>query len=602
LTPPAISVKPAATTKKRFKGYVRLSHPDPSGMALFLGRLAMLVKVSIFVVYFMLLLGIGILARTRWKSSPETYFLADRKLGTLVLLGTMVATNFSAFTVFGTSGAGYRDGYAFFPIMGFGTGFMAVTFWVIGRKIWQVGRERGIVTPPELIRSLYHSRPLSLLFALVMIVFTIPYLALQPMAAGYALEELTGLPYVSGCVLVTGIIVVYTLRGGMRAVAWTDLFQGTVMFVMLLVSLIIVVSHHGGFVAANQQILSQSAELFTRPGGLGKYTPGIWFSFMMLWFFCDPMFPQLFQRFFSARSSRTLSRIMLFYPVVCTVVFIMPIAIGVIGRLSYPDLVGKQADRILPMVLTAVSGDVVASLVIAAGLAALMSTMDSQLLTLSSIFTRDILPLVRRQTGQDSVTGRIFVIFLSLAGLVLAIRPPATILQIATQTFTGLAVLFPTVIFGLYFRRVHAPAAAVSILSGEFLMVAFYLKWLSPGGVLPVVWVMLVAFSTYLGAHLLAARKAGLPAMRIPQWLRDPYTYVLGGIFMLGIDVWAWGAVHPIFLGIPAWIWYFIGLSALQTAVMLFMVRNARCGVRVETGAESSNGVQPRAAVSVESK
>ena len=56
-----------------------------------------------------IVLVIGFIARTRWKSTPETYFLADRKLGTLVLLGTMVATNFSAFTVFGTSGAGYRD-------------------------------------------------------------------------------------------------------------------------------------------------------------------------------------------------------------------------------------------------------------------------------------------------------------------------------------------------------------------------------------------------------------------------------------------------------------------------------------------------------------
>ena len=74
----------------------------------------------------------------------------------------------------------------------------------------------------------------------------------------------------------------------------------------------------------------------------------------------------------------------------------MPIAIGVLGRLSFPDLVGKQADRILPLVLTSISGDFMAALVIAAGLAALMSTMDSQLLTLSSIFTRDIFPLVRK--------------------------------------------------------------------------------------------------------------------------------------------------------------------------------------------------------------
>ena len=78
----------------------------------------MIIKISVLLAYFMLILLIGFIARTRIKSSPETYFLADRKLGSLVLLGTMVATNFSAFTVFGTSGAGYRDGYAFFPDYG----------------------------------------------------------------------------------------------------------------------------------------------------------------------------------------------------------------------------------------------------------------------------------------------------------------------------------------------------------------------------------------------------------------------------------------------------------------------------------------------------
>ena len=543
-------------------------------MALYFGGVFMIVKIAVFGVYFLIVLLIGIATRTRWKSTPETYFLADRKLGTLVLLGTMVATNFSAFTVFGTSGAGYRDGYAFFPIMGFGTGFMAITFWIIGRKIWAIGSDRGAVTPPELIRHLYDSPALSFIFAIVMIVFTIPYLALQPMAAGYALEALLGIPYFAGCVLVTVIIVLYTLRGGMRAVAWTDLFQGAVMFIMLLVSLIVVVQHHGGFATANQKILSLSPELFSRPGGTGKYSPAIWLSFMLLWFFCDPMFPQLFQRFFTARSPRTISRIMLFYPLVCTVVFIMPIAIGVIGRLTIPDLVGKEADRILPLLLTTISGDVMSTLIIAAGMAALMSTMDSQLLTLSSIFTRDILPLLKQnRSGGSSITGRLFVIFLSLAGLAMAYRPPATILQIATQTFTGLAVLFPTVIFGLYFRQRYIQPAILSILCGEILLVAFYLKWIPTGGFLPVVWVMLTAFSTYLLPYGFLRWKEDAFEIRIPDWLRNPYTYLLALIFIMGIDFWAWGKVYPIIGGMPGWTWYFVGLSTLQMIVMGIMIR-----------------------------
>ena len=106
-----------------------------------------------------------------------------------------------------------------------------------------------------------------------------------------------------------------------------------------------------------------------------------------------------------------------------------------------------------------------------------MSTLDSQLLTLSSIFTRDVVSLVKKTQSETSVTVRAFVILLSLAGLALAYKPPATILQIATQTFTGLAVLFPTVIFGLYFKRVYPLAAILSILCGEGALICFYIKF-----------------------------------------------------------------------------------------------------------------------------
>lgn len=532
----------------------------------------MFIKVSVLCVYFLIVLVIGFIARTRWKSSPETYFLADRKLGPMILLGTMVATNFSAFTVFGTSGAGYRDGYAFFPIMGFGTGFMALTFWIIGRKIWQAGRKHRLVTPPELVKELYQSPFLSFLFALVMIVFTIPYLALQPMAAGYALEELLGLPYFYGCIIVTGIILLYTLRGGLRAVAWTDMFQGMVLFILLIVSLIIVAWHHGGFIEANHKVLTSYPELFSRPGGLGKYTLGIWFSFMVLWFLCDPMFPQLFQRFFSAKNDHSISRIMIFYPLVCSVVFFMPIAIGVLGRLSFPDLVGKQADRILPMVLTSISGDFMAALVMAAGLAALMSTMDSQLLTLSSIFTRDVVPVFKKARKETSVGGRIFVVLLSLAGLALAYSPPATILQIATQTFTGLAVLFPTVIFGLYFKRVFSLAAILSIVCGEIVLMCFYFKLFTANTFLPVIWIMIITFSVYLITHMLLLWREKALHIRMPEWLYDRYVWLFFGIFLIAMDFWSWGKVEPVFFGVPLWVEYFVVLSALQTIIMVHLI------------------------------
>jgi len=522
----------------------------------------------------LILLVIGYFTRTHWKSSPSSYFLADRRLGTLILLGTMAATNFSAFTVFGTSGAGYRDGYGFFPIMAFGTGFMALSFWVLGRKAWRIGRERGIITPPELVKSIYNNPALGFLFTLVMIIFTVPYLALQPMAAGYALQELVGLPYFAGCVLVTAVIVLYTLYGGMRAVAWTDLFQGLLMLAMLVAVLAVIAGHHGGIAEANRQVMALKPALFSRPGGSGHYTLGIWFSYMALWFLCDPMFPQLFQRFFAAKSESSISRMMLLYPLVCTVVFLPPIAVGVMGHLSFPDLAGKQADRILPLVVNAVAGDFMAAMVTAGALAALMSTMDSQLLTLSSIFTRDLLPVFWKRSMETSIPGRIFVIGLSIAGLALAYRPPATMIEIATETFTGLAVLFPTVLFGLYFKRVYAAPAILSILAGEIILILIHFKLVAPGPFLSVIPVMLVTFGVYLVAHLLLRAKEGKLVITLPVWLTNRYFLMLTVIFMLATDFWAWGSTQPMIMGVPVWMIYFVLLSAAQMAVMAGLIRD----------------------------
>jgi len=256
-------------------------------------------------------------------------------------------------------------------------------------------------------------------------------------------------------------------------------------------------------------------------------------------------------------------------------VFFLPISVGVMGHLSFPDLVGKEADRILPMTLTLISGDFMAALVLAAGLAALMSTMDSQLLTMSSIFSRDILPLINKAKSQTSISGRVFVIFLSIAGLLLAMKPPATILQIATQTFTGLAVLFPTVLFGLYLKRVYSAAAILSILAGEAVMLLFYFKIWTGGGVLSVVWVMLATFAVYIAVHAVRMQQEGRLTLSAPIWLSNRYVYMFMGVFILGMDFWAWDRTTPMFLGIPAWIFYFVLLSGLQTVGMVLLLRSS---------------------------
>ncbi len=516
--------------------------------------------------YFLVLLLVGFFTQRRARAKEADYFLASRSLSPLLLFITMAATNFSAFTVFGFSGAGWRMGYAFYPIMAFGTGFMALSFFVIGRPVWRLGREKGLLTPPELVLDRLGSPTLRLLFLAVLVAFTLPYLAMQPMAAGYALQGLLGIPYAWGAVLMMAVMLAYLLLGGMRAVAWTAVVQGVMMIVFLALALGVIAGAHGGLTSANRAAAEAFPALFSRPGGGGVFSPGVWLGYLLLWLLCDPMFPQLFQRFYAARSLRALSLTATLYPLVTGGLFLCTVSIGVIGRLSYPALEsGAASDSILPMLLSKHAPGVVEALVLTAGLAALMSTLDSQLLTLSSMVSRDLLgPLVRRRRVGEKGTfwiGKALVLVLGIGGLLLALRLPGTLLDIATESFTGFAVLFPTVIAALYWPRVTPAGAVASILVGEGLLAAYRFNLLPSFGTLPVVPIVLATTVVLVVGSLVGRQPKPRPGGRV-RLTRGGVLAALGclALFALGNDIWAWGDARLGPLGFPLWVWYAIGL------------------------------------------
>jgi SSS family solute:Na+ symporter len=529
-------------------------------------------QTAIIAGYLVVLLVLGVAARRRARPGAEDFFLAGRSLGPLLLLLTMAATNFSAFTVLGFSGAGYRIGYAYYPVMAFGTGFMALTFVLLGVPLWRAARRLGAITPPEVVWLHFRHRPLHVAYLAVMVVFTLPYLALQPMGAGYALEGLLGLPYVWGAALVTGVGLAYVLFSGMRGDAWTDALQGVLMLAAMLAVFVGTAHALGGFTAASARALAQHPELFARPGGGAALPPGVWFSYLALWFLCDPMFPQLFQRFLAARDERALRASMVLYPLVTGVLFFLPVAVGVLGRLAVPGLEGAAADRVLPMVVARLLPAWVGALALVGLLAALMSTMDSQLLTLSSMVVRDGAALAGPGRARRLLRPRVVLAALAGAGLALALRPWAPILEIATETFTGLAVLFPVTLAMLYWPRTSPGAGFASIVVGEALVALYHFKVLPAFGLLPVVPVVGAATLVLVAGTLLAPARGRRPLARVSR-RGLAWTLVFAGLFALGHDFWNWGRVGPLWLGLPGWLWYFFALNLVMFGLFLALVR-----------------------------
>ncbi|MBW1799038.1 MAG: hypothetical protein JRJ21_11755 [Deltaproteobacteria bacterium] len=116
-------------------------------------------------------------------------------------------------------------------------------------------------------------------------------------------------------------------------------------------------------------------------------------------------------------------------------------------------------------------------------------------------------------------------------------------------------------------------------------MILCYLKIIPSWGFLPVVPVMAVTFSVYLGTLWVVLWREGSLHMRMPGWLSDPYLYLMLAVFILALDFWAWGKAYPRWAGIPVWLGYFVVLSGLQTFLMIRLVRRFKKGTTELKGA-----------------
>ena len=549
----------------------------------------MLIGLIVVIFYFLLMIFIGFVpARVRrrkaevTRETDEQYFLSGKKLPVTALLISTAATNFSAFTILGLSGAGYRMGYAFYPVMAFGTGFMALSMYLIGSPLGKMGRERGYISPVDFIRDRYGSAFLSRAFAVVLVILTLPYLALQPMSAGIILETFFGVPYKVGVIACSIIVGLYTTRGGMRAVVKTDLVQGVIILVLAAAAYASVVRHLGGFREAHALVENTAPQLLERFGAGGKVGPSVLAGYIVLWFFADPMFPQLNQRLLAAKDSKTLQRMVIIYPIVTMLLFFLTISVGVLGAGVMPGLSGGESDRIWPTLIAESTGPVLASIFMIAPLAAIMSTLDSQLLSLSSIIKRDL--FVKKQSGGNTL--RLITAAIAAAGLLIALFPPSNILDfINKSSFLGYAALAPLLFGGLYIKKVNRAGAFAALITGELLTALFGFGVLSSPQI-PLVfiicgasWAALITGSAVGGNKLKRPGSGGFPVQQFFKTLPPAWGLLFVLLFGLCCNFFYFrlkpeGVLR--FAGLPAWMYFQAGLCLILSAAFFLFFRKMR--------------------------
>ncbi|SER18022.1 sodium:solute symporter family protein [Natrinema salaciae] len=433
-------------------------------------------QLGIIVGYLLIALAVGLVAYRMTDRTAEDFYLASRTLGTVVLLFTTFATLLSAFTFFAGPNVAYARGPEWVLVMGLMDGIIfAILWYVIGYKQWLLGRQYGYVTLGEMLGDRFGSRWLRGFVAGVSLLWLFPYVMLQQVGAGTALEALTdgAVSYAAGAGLITAFMILYVVVAGMRGVAWTDTLQGAFMLVTTWVALLWVLAAVGGPGAATAALASNPETADFLSLGSGYYTPQWMLSTAVVIGFGVAMFPQVNQRFFAAGSRTVLKRSFALWPILCVLLFVPSFMLGAWARGL--EVAVPEGANVLPLVLAAYTPTWFAALVIAGAMAAMMSSSDSMLLSGSSYFTRDLYrPFIQRDLSdrREGLLARGGVVFFASAAFVASLQQPATLFELGEAAFSGFAQLALPVLLALYWRRITRAGITAGVVVSQLFYVS----------------------------------------------------------------------------------------------------------------------------------
>ncbi|ARS90355.1 sodium:solute symporter family protein [Natrarchaeobaculum aegyptiacum] len=431
-------------------------------------------QLAIIVGYLVVALLVGLLAYRVAERTAEDFYLASRTFGTVVLLFTTFATLLSAFTFFAGPNMAYQHGPEWILVMGLMDGIIfAILWYVIGYKQWLLGRQRDYVTLGEMLGDRFGSRGLRGLVAGVSLVWLFPYVMLQQVGAGTALEALTegAVPYALGAGLITAFMILYVVVAGMRGIAWTDTLQGAFMLVTTWVALLWILAIVDGPTAATAALEAEAAGHLAL--GSDFYTPQWMLSTAIVIGFGVAMFPQVNQRFFAAGSRTVFKRSFALWPILCVLLFVPSFLLGAWARGL--DVTVPEGGNVLPAMLAEFSPAWFAALVIAGAMAAMMSSSDSMLLSGSSYFTRDLYrPYVNADLTErrEDLLARVGVVVFATGAFLASLWNPATLFELGDAAFSGFAQLALPVIAALYWRGTTRAGITAGILASQ----VFYLS------------------------------------------------------------------------------------------------------------------------------
>lgn len=343
------------------------------------------------------------------------------------------------------------------------------------------------LTIPEFLARRFNDRSklVQSIAALFILMFFLFYTSSGLVASGKLFETVFGLDYTVAAIAGTICVVSYTLFGGFLAVSWTDLVQGLLMSAALLI--VPLAAMDGGFSQLNTDLYAKNPELLTIWNSIdGKPLSAITIISLLAWGLGYFGQPHILARFEAIRSNKDLITARHIAVTWTFLSMVGALLVGLVGMIyvgNHPSLEVLDGEKIFMVLVSAMFHPVIAGILLAAILAAIMSTADSQLLVSSSALAEDFYKQLIRPNASSAevvMVGRLGVIALSLIALYLAMNPESSVLGLVSYAWAGFGAAFgPVLIASLYWKRMNRNGALAGMLTGGITIVIW--KQLSGG-------------------------------------------------------------------------------------------------------------------------
>jgi sodium/proline symporter len=449
-----------------------------------------LITALAFALYLGSMICIGIVTYKKTHSTSD-YFLGGRSVGPWFTALSAEASDMSGWLLMGLPGVAYFWGLqeAFWTATGLIVGTYLNWLFVAKRIRKYSIHAKDSITIPEFFANRFHdkSNALKTISSILIIIFFVVYTASGFLASAKLFNAVFGLNYYLALCLGVLVILGYTLLGGYLAVVTTDFFQGSLMFVALVLTAISATVSIGGPASAVDK-LSQIGSQFVNPFTASSGTPlGVLDIVSNLaWGLGYFGMPHILIRFMSIRSNEEVKTSRRIAMVWVLIAMVAALAVGVLGRIFLLPLVYESqaaAEAVFIASMQKIFPAFIAGIFLCAILAASMSTSDSQLLVAASAFSKDVYKAFIRKDASDKETltvSRVTVLVITVIAIFLAMDPNSSIFDIVSYAWAGFGASFGPVVLASLFWRKASRNGALAAMIGGFLTVVVW-KQLSGG-------------------------------------------------------------------------------------------------------------------------